>query len=448
MPPTRTAQALGLCLGTVLAAACGSGSGSGVAAEVSRPTADQLFTARAATTTGAWQVPTEDCPDQEAVTAPVQGTVVIGATGPLTGGLAAAFSPFYDGYRAYVDYANTWDLLGDLELELRVEDDQYNPDQTSRALNKLLDQGVHAVSGSLGTPTNLAVRETLNNECVPQLFASSGSPSLAGDPVAYPWTTALPLPYDLETKAYAARIAAQKPGARVALLTAANAAGQVYVDTLKAVAGGLGLQIVSEQTLDPADSNPPTSQVTNLAAARPDAIITIPVGSGCVTFLNELAARKAQVRGWQPETYLSTTCANSTVLRAARESADGVLTAYNLLDVQDPANADVPGVQAYLAHMRSLGKEDIASSALNGWYQGEALVATLQLAQQAEGGLTRESFMNTARNIELTSSVALPGVTNRLDGTRDHVMNDVVQVEAYDAEAGIFTPLGDPFRAG
>ena len=58
-------------------------------------------------------------------------------------------------------------MLGDTTIEVSFEDDQYNKDLTPGAVNNLLDAGVNLFSGIIGTPNNAAVRDTLNEECVP-----------------------------------------------------------------------------------------------------------------------------------------------------------------------------------------------------------------------------------------------------------------------------------------
>ena len=67
------------------------------------------------------------------------------------------------------------DLLPGVELSLTIEDDQYNKDLTPGAVEKLLDAGVRtSFTGIIGTPNNAAVRDILNEECVPQLDALTG----------------------------------------------------------------------------------------------------------------------------------------------------------------------------------------------------------------------------------------------------------------------------------
>src|SRR5687768_16971112 len=54
-------------------------------------------------------VDTADCPDE--ATEPIEGTIKIGSTMPLSGGAAAAaFAPVAAGLTAFVDYANAEEL--------------------------------------------------------------------------------------------------------------------------------------------------------------------------------------------------------------------------------------------------------------------------------------------------------------------------------------------------
>ena len=46
----------------------------------------------------------------------------------------------------------------------------------------------------IGTPNNLAVWDTLNDECMPQLLNGTGAPQW-GDIVNHPWTTGMQLDY-------------------------------------------------------------------------------------------------------------------------------------------------------------------------------------------------------------------------------------------------------------
>jgi branched-chain amino acid transport system substrate-binding protein len=291
-----------LTVGTMLIAACSSDdsktdSTTAPAETTAETTADTATadTAAADTTAPAdteatetteaaaegWAVNTDDCIDPAAAEATIEGTIKIGSVMPLTGESSAdeAFAPVKDGWLAYMDYANEKGILGDLKIEASVEDDQYSKDLTPGAVSKELDAGVNLFSGIIGSPNNLAVRDTLNEECVPQLSALTGSPAW-GEVADYPWTTGELVPYGTESKIYAKQIAEQYPqGAKVALFYVDSEFGQVYADAFKELAADYNLEIVDEQTIAAGDNAPPTSQITSIADKAPDVIMAVPRSS-------------------------------------------------------------------------------------------------------------------------------------------------------------------------
>src|SRR5204863_3394033 len=150
---------------------------------------------------GAYKVDTSNCPSD--VNDKITGTVKIGSTMPLSGGaVAAAFAPVASGFKAYINEANAKNLVPGVKLELTIEDDQFNPTLTTPAIEKLRDQtGVNLVSGMIGTANGLAVRDSLNRDCIPQILNNSGDPRW-GDVKNFPWSTGALAPYNTETSIY------------------------------------------------------------------------------------------------------------------------------------------------------------------------------------------------------------------------------------------------------
>ncbi len=393
----------------------------------------------------AWAVNTDDCIDPAAAEAPIEGTIKIGSVMPLTGDSSAdeAFAPVKDGWLAYMAYANETGILGDLKIEASVEDDQYSKDLTPGAVSNGLDAGVQVFSGIIGTPNNLAIRDTLNEECVPQLSSLTGSPAW-GEVADYPWTTGQLVPYGTESKIYATQIAEQFPeGATVALFYLNSEFGQVYADAFKELAAEYGLEIVDEQTIEAGDNAPPTGQITSIADKAPDVIMAVPLGVGCVTFLGELASKKAQTPGWTPATFITNTCASSLILAAAGAAADGIYTSGSLLDVADPANAALPTVKQYVDYMTAAGKAAIIVTATAGWATAEVTVAIIKQAQASPEGLSQASIINAARNFTFTQSLARDGVVLKSMGEEDPFLAESLQVLLYDADTATFTPIGE-----
>jgi ABC-type branched-subunit amino acid transport system substrate-binding protein len=392
-----------------------------------------------------WTVNTDDCADPDAANAAIEGTLKIGSIMPLSGGVAAtAFAPVKEGFDAYVKYANENGLLGDVTLELQIEDDQYtNLELTVSGATKLIEDGAHIFSGVIGSPNNGAIRDTLNAECIPQLMALTGSPAW-GEVADYPWTTGALVPYTVESQIYATQIGQDFPdGSTAALFHVSNEFGQVYADAFEEIAGDFGIDIVETQTIEATDAAPPVAQMTAIAEQKPDVIMAVPLGSGCITFLSELAAQKAADPSWTPTLYITNTCASSLILGAAGAAADGLFTSSNLLDINDPANADNPAVTEYLSYLEGLGKKDFAPTAIAGWHAAELTVAVLKQAMDSPEGLTRASIMNASRNFEYTPTLARPGVVAKLSGEDDVFLVESLQVVQYDFAAGTFSDVGE-----
>ncbi|MEY3092086.1 MAG: hypothetical protein RL413_77 [Actinomycetota bacterium] len=391
-----------------------------------------------------WAVNTDDCVDPDAANAPIEGTIKIGSAMPLSGGPAAtAFAPVKDGFEAYIQWANENKILGDITIEVQIEDDQYNKDLTPGAVEKLLDAGTNVFSGIIGSPNNAAVRDLLNEECYPQLNALTGSPAW-GDAENYPWTTGILIPYTVEAKAYAALIADQFPaGAKVALFYVNNEFGQVYAEAFKEVAPEFNIELVDEQTIEATDAAPPTAQVNSIASNAPDAILAVPLGAGCATFLGEVANAKAANAGWNPSMFLTATCASSLILGLAGPAATGLYTSNNLVDILDPEVAAQPAVAEYIAYMEGLGKGDIITTAVAGWHTAEVTVLTLKAALESEAGLTRASIINAARAFNQATTFTRPGITLKMNGVEDQFLAESLQVVQYDAETKLFTDIGE-----
>ena len=111
------------------------------------------------------------CADPARAEQPIEGTVKIGSAMPLSGGPAAAFGPVKDGFQLYLDFANAKGLAARLHPDRRHPGRPVRRHPDAGVVDGLIDGGVDMFSGIIGTPNNLAVRDTLNEECIPQLVA-------------------------------------------------------------------------------------------------------------------------------------------------------------------------------------------------------------------------------------------------------------------------------------
>jgi branched-chain amino acid transport system substrate-binding protein len=393
-----------------------------------------------------WTVDTSDCPDPDAVNAPIEGQIIIGSAMPLSGGAAAAvFEPAARGFRAYVNYANANGLLPGVEIVADIQDDQYNPANTPGAVVATLDGGASLIAGLIGTGGSLAVRDTLNEECIPMLNLLTGAPEWGDEMADYPWTTGLLTSYRWEFTAYAESIAAQFPDTTVGTFFVNNEFGNVSNDSFLEAADELGLSVDTEQTIEQGDEAPPTAQVNALADAGVGVIVAVPLGAQCITFLNELAAVKAQNPDWAPQVYITNTCASALILSVAGEAANGIYTSASmgLRDVGNPEVAAEEPVASYIAEMEAQGLGDIITTGGAGWNAAEVTVQILIDAQNSPDGLTQASIINAARNLNYHPTLLRDGMNYVMNGEEDAFYSEDVQIVQWDGSTGFFSDIGE-----
>ncbi len=145
-------------------------------------------------------------------------TILIGGTVPLTGE-AAAFGAVGPGAKAYFDYVNSKGGVNGRKIEYRYYDDAYNPAQTVQLTRRLVEQdGVFAIFNAIGTANNLAIRDYLNAQKVPQLYAGDGSEALGGASARYPWTVGFLPSYRGEGAVLGRDVVRTRPRAKIAVL--------------------------------------------------------------------------------------------------------------------------------------------------------------------------------------------------------------------------------------
>lgn len=374
---------------------------------------------------------------------PTQGvtddTIKIGSSFPQSGTFAA-FAEISTGYQAYFDYVN--EELGGVDghqIEFVSLDDAYEPGRTATNAQRLVqEEGVFALFNVIGTSNNTAIWDDLEDECVPNLFAGTGSP-LWGD-ANHAWTVGSFPSYSLEAVMYARYLEENDPDATVALLTQNDDFGQSYVDTFKAEIEGTDIEVVAEETYD--FTNPDTtSQVTSLASTEADAVVLGTTALACPNALNAVNATN-----WDPTIFISGTCTSPTLVGLAEPgAADGIISVTAFKDPRDPQWADDEAMALFLEKGQEYGGADIDlenSIVAYGWTMGALLVDTLTNAAE----LTRPAVMEQALNLDaLTTGLVLPSTTFTTsieDG--DKFPLEVLQLMQYSDDLGYYEFLGEP----
>lgn len=454
--PRRFAPALACVVGLAVSAACSGGSpaahpvGSGPAVVVVPSTSGDSSPSTAAPSTIAagrrFALDPTSCTDLRA-SAPIVGDIDVGLSVPLTGGLAALYAPYADGFLAAVNAANAAGGINGVHLIADVQDDAGNVDATVATVESMIADGrVAAIAGVIGQANNEAIRPMLNAACLPQLWVPSGDATWA-DLQHFPWTTGLLVPPSVEAAALVAFVGAQRPAAAtIALLTGDDAVGAATSAAFAQASVGANLAVVATQAIPPGDVSAPLLQMTAIAAQHPDVVVLAPAGAQCITALSALAAAKAATPGFDPLVYEVSSCADERFFLAAGVAAADVLTSTNLRSIDDSESSD-PAVAAFISGLQAVRPGTRPTPvAETGWVAGELTVAALRAASaDCPKAFTRICLMNSARNIDVAPSLFRPGLRATMNAD-DGYLAQSTQIIQWDIVAARFVDRGDVMR--
>ncbi len=396
----------------------------------SRDDDDEASTGGGAAETGESSIDTADCVSDP--TAEIEGdTIKIVSSFPQSG-LTAAFSEIARGWKAYFDKVNAdggVEIAGKTyQIEYEDQDDQYNAAETSGNIDEMVGpegDGAFAVFSVVGTANNLAIRDTLGELCVPNVFAATGSPAW-GNP-DYPWTIGSTLaPYTLEGYMFAQLLEQENPSAKVAMLVQDDDFGAAYEEGFRSAIEGTDIEVVAVEKYSTGASEV-SAQITTLAASGADAFF-----DGGTLLACPDALTKAAAAGWEPLTWVSGTCTSDTLMGLAGEAAAGVYSGANLKDPLNPDWDDDPAMVEYLETIQQYQPDGFRpTNAIVGY--GYTQAAVFVEALEAAEAPTRLAVMESLHNLDgiTDTGLLLPGVSVTTSAD-DPYMGESLQLLQYE----------------
>jgi branched-chain amino acid transport system substrate-binding protein len=331
--------------------------------------------------------------------------IKIGNTNPYSGP-ASAYGTIGKSIAAYFKMINDQGGINGRKVTFISYDDSYSPPKTVEMARKLVEQdGVLFVFQTLGTPSNTAIHQYMNENKVPQMHVATGATKW-NDPKGHPWTMGWQPNYQSEAKIYAAHILRTKPNAKIAVLYQNDDYGKDY---LKGLHDGLGSKqgmIVKEVSYEVTD---PTidSQIVQLQASGADVFFNITTPKFAA-----MAIRKAYDIGWRPTEYLNNVSIGikSVLQPAGLEKSVGLITLGYLKEPTDKQFESDPAIVQWRAFMKKYYPDGSPIDNLNvyGYSVGMTIA---QVLRQCGDNLTRENVMKQAASMRgFRVDTLLPGV--------------------------------------
>jgi ABC-type branched-subunit amino acid transport system substrate-binding protein len=346
-------------------------------------------------------------------------SILLGATSPLSG-TASAYASVARGANAYFEHVNARGGVNGRKIGYEIVDDAYNPAQTVQATRKLVEQeGVFAIFNALGTEHNLAVREYLNAQKVPQLFAASGATVFGTEAGKYPYTIGFQPSYQAEGWVLGKYLARTQGAAKVAVLFQNDDYGKDLLNGLKKGIQRSRVKIVAAQPYEVTASDVQT-QVVKLR------------GSGANTFA-VFATPKFAIQayvyasklGWKPKLSLANAVSSaSNIMQLASEggtnkAVEGAVSIVFLKDPTDPRWKNDAAIKLY----RSVMKRYAPGANVNDVYHVYGMSAAwtaVEAIRKVGKNLTREGLVEVTERMNLSGNpFLLPGIALKT-GPGDH----------------------------
>lgn len=331
--------------------------------------------------------------------------IKLGQTMPYSGP-ASAYSSIGRAEIAYFKMLNEKGGINGRKVDLLSMDDAYSPAKTVEQTRRLVESDeVLAMFSMLGTGPNIAAQKYLNAKKVPQLFPSSGA-SRWNDPQHFPWTTGSQPTYRTEGRIYAKWILANKPDAKLAVITPNEYPGRDYLAGFKEGLGEHVNQIVSEAVYETTDATV-DSQIVKFKAAGADVLF-----NECTPKFAAQAIKKVAELGWKPQIIVPavSNSVGSVLAPAGLENSVGIVTGAFLKDPGDPRWESDAGMKAWREWMKTYNSGADPADIFN--VTGYTMAQMMEMVLQRAGNdLTRANLMKQAQSFkDVELPLLLPGI--------------------------------------
>jgi len=368
--------------------------------------------------------------------------ILLGGTHPYSGP-ASAYGVIGKGIAAYFAYVNDRGGVNGRKITYKDMDDGYNPAQTVQLVKGMAEQDhVFAFFNTLGTPPNLAIRQYLNDQKIPQLFISTGATTWGADYAKYPWTLGFNPDYQAEAIIFAKDIVAHQPNAKIAILYQNDDFGQDYVTGLQKGLGAKASQIVKMASYEVTDPDV-RSQMATLKGSGADTLLIAATPKFAVQAMVALGQLS-----WKATTYMTNVSASQTMMKAATSaggdaSTSGIISDTYVLDPTNPAQQNEPGMKLYRA---IIAKYDPSLDPNNYFviYGMAAAYTMVDALQKAGKDLTREKLMDAAIHLNEKNPFFWPGVELQTTPADRFPIREL-QLEHY--VGGLWVPVGPVINA-
>ena len=216
-----------------------------------------------------------------------KGAIVLGQSAAFSGPASALGEQFRIGAQLLFDGVNARGGVNGRTIDLQSLDDGYEPDRCAENTKKLIDRGVFALFGYVGTPTGIAALPLATAARIPWIAPFTGAEALRVPFNRYAFHVRAS--YFDETAAIVTQITTLGVK-RIAVFYQNDSYGKAGLEGVTRALKPLGMEPSGLGTVE-RNSVDVEAALKSIMAQKPDAIVQISAYKSCAAFIR--AARKA-----------------------------------------------------------------------------------------------------------------------------------------------------------
>ena len=315
-------------------------------------------------------------------------TILIGQSAAMSGPAAQLGQQMNLGAKLYFNAINAAGGINGRKIELKVLDDFYEPDATTRNTKTLInDTKVFALFGYVGTPTSLAALKVASPAGVPFFAPYSGAMALR-EPLARN-VFHVRASYNDETAAIVQQI--QTTGLkRIAVVYNDDAYGKAGLDGVQRalkLPAGQGVSLVAQASMV-RNTTDVKGAIGTVLAQKPDAIVVISAYQTVAALVKD-----AQDQGFGGQFYNVSFVGTKALANALGKAGGGVIISQVM---PYPYSGASPLVRDYQKLLKSDGITDFDYGSMEGYIAARVFVEGLKRAGR---DLTREKLITALESM-------------------------------------------------
>lgn len=311
--------------------------------------------------------------------------IIFGQAAPLEGPASALGIGMRDGILAAFAEVNAAGGIKGRKLELSTRDDGYEPTKSIEATKALIEQGVFALVGAVGTPTSMAALPVAKEAGLPFIGPFTGTEALRNP--HQPLVVNVRASYFQETETMVEHLTKDKGATKIAILYQDDAFGQAGLAGARRAMDKRSIKLVAESAFE-RNTVAVRSALLEIRKAEPEAVIMIGPYKPCAEFIK--IARQIK---FDP-TFINISFVGSDALAQELGSAGTGVVVTQV--VPFPKDVSIPIVAAFHKALRATQPDaQPGFVSLEGYMVGRTVIAALQ---KVNGDPTRKALMEQFAN--------------------------------------------------